>query len=185
MISLAGGAPNPNTFPFQSCSIQVKNGDTLIFNETMMKRALQYLASSGRTFTTFLQPTTVQRRVKWICVLQEGFCKLQPLGCNLINVPSDQHGMIPGGLKEVLSRWDPADVHKPHSPAPRVLYTIPNGGNPTRASMTTQRKREIYELARQYDLLINEDDPYYFLQFLSMDVDRQIIRTDSFSKIVS
>ena len=68
--------------------------------------------------------------------------QLQPLGCNLINVPSDQHGMIPSGLKEVLSRWDPADVHRPGSSAPRVLYTIPNGGNPTGASMTAQRDRK-------------------------------------------
>ncbi|XP_070294032.1 kynurenine/alpha-aminoadipate aminotransferase, mitochondrial-like isoform X2 [Salvelinus sp. IW2-2015] len=73
-----------------------------------------------------------------------------------------RHGMILGGLKEVLSRCDLADVHKPHSTIPRVLYTIPNGGNPTGASLTTQR--EIYKLVRQNDLLIIEDDPYYFLQ---------------------
>ncbi|KAK6323331.1 hypothetical protein J4Q44_G00056700 [Coregonus suidteri] len=234
MISLAGGAPNPNTFPFQACSIQVKNGDTLTFDETMMKRALQYSASSGipelLTWMKNLQknlhnPPTANYSAEMgqmdMCVTtgsQEGLCKvfemlvnpgdnvlldaptysgtlaaLQPLGCNLINVPSDQHGMIPSGLKEVLSSWDPADVHKPHSTVPRVLYTIPNGGNPTGASMTTQRKREVYELAREYDLLIIEDDPYYFLQFdkpwaptfLSMDVDGRIIRTDSFSKILS
>uniref|UniRef100_A0A8C7DSR4 Kynurenine/alpha-aminoadipate aminotransferase, mitochondrial n=1 Tax=Oncorhynchus kisutch TaxID=8019 RepID=A0A8C7DSR4_ONCKI len=234
MISLAAGAPNPNTFPFHSCSIQVKNGDMITFDETMMKRALQYSASSGipelLTWMKALQknlhnpPTanySAEKGKMDMCVTtgsQEGLCKvfemlvnpgdnvlldaptysgtlaaLQPLGCNLINVPSDQHGMIPGGLKEVLSRWDPADVHKPHSTVPRVLYTIPNGGNPTGASMTTQRKRDVYELARQYDLLIIEDDPYYFLQFdkpwaptfLSMDVDGRIIRTDSFSKILS
>uniref|UniRef100_A0AAZ3QKG6 Aminotransferase class I/classII large domain-containing protein n=1 Tax=Oncorhynchus tshawytscha TaxID=74940 RepID=A0AAZ3QKG6_ONCTS len=234
MISLAAGAPNPNTFPFHSCSIQVKNGDMLTFDETMMKRALQYSASSGipelLTWMKALQknlhnpPTanySAEKGKMDMCVTtgsQEGLCKvfemlvnpgdnvlldaptysgtlaaLQPLGCNLINVPSDQHGMIPGGLKEVLSRWDPADVHKPHSTVPRVLYTIPNGGNPTGASMTTQRKRDVYELARQYDLLIIEDDPYYFLQFdkpwaptfLSMDVDGRVIRTDSFSKILS
>lgn len=233
MISLAAGAPNPNTFPFHSCSFQVKNGDMITFDETMMKRALQYSASSGipelLTWMKALQkylhnPPTANSAEKGqmdMCVTtgsQEGLCKvfemlvnpgdnvlldaptysgtlaaLQPLGCNLINVPSDQHGMIPDGLKEVLSRWDPADVHKPHSTVPRVLYTIPNGGNPTGASMITQRKRDIYELARQYDLLIIEDDPYYFLQFdkpwaptfLSMDVDGRIIRTDSFSKILS
>ncbi|XP_047191882.1 kynurenine/alpha-aminoadipate aminotransferase, mitochondrial-like isoform X3 [Scophthalmus maximus] len=119
---------------------------------------------------------------------------LQPLSCNLINVPSDQHGIIPTALKEVLSRWDPSEVHEPGSTAPRFLYTIPNGGNPTGASMTAQRKKDVYELARQYDMLIIEDDPYYFLQFdkqpwtptfLSMDVDGRIIRTDSFSKILS
>uniref|UniRef100_A0A8C6UU71 Kynurenine/alpha-aminoadipate aminotransferase, mitochondrial n=1 Tax=Neogobius melanostomus TaxID=47308 RepID=A0A8C6UU71_9GOBI len=118
---------------------------------------------------------------------------LQPLGCNLINVSSDEHGMVPEALREVLSRWSPSEVHKPNSSAPKVLYTIPNGDNPTGVSMTEQRKREVYELARLYDMLIIEDDPYYFLQFdkpwapsfLSMDVDGRVIRTDSFSKILS
>lgn len=47
LISLAGGAPNPTTFPFQSASIKVKNGETITFDETVMKRALQYSASNG------------------------------------------------------------------------------------------------------------------------------------------
>ncbi|XP_033961702.1 kynurenine/alpha-aminoadipate aminotransferase, mitochondrial isoform X1 [Pseudochaenichthys georgianus] len=226
MISLAGGAPNPNTFPFLSASFSLKDGQTLNFDEALMKRALQYSASNGipelLTWMKKLQkdlhnpPSPMD-----MCVTtgsQEGLCKvfemlvnpgdnvlldaptysgtlaaLQPLGCNLINVSSDQHGMIPAALKEVLSRWDPSEVHKPGSTAPKILYTIPNGGNPTGASMTTQRKQEVYELARQYDMLIIEDDPYYFLQFdkpwaptfLSMDVDGRILRTDSFSKILS
>lgn len=54
--------------------------------------------------------------------------------------------MIPAALREVLSRWDPSEVHKPGSTAPKILYTIPNGGNPTGASMTTERKREVYEV---------------------------------------
>ncbi|XP_070710761.1 kynurenine/alpha-aminoadipate aminotransferase, mitochondrial [Pempheris klunzingeri] len=234
LISLAGGAPNPNTFPFQSASITVKNGQTVTFDEAAMKRALQYSASNGipelLTWMKNLQknlhnpPTTgytPENGQMDMCVTtgsQEGLCKvfemlvnpgdnvlldaptysgtlaaLQPLGCNLINVPSDQHGMIPAALKEVLSRWDPSEVHKPDSTVPKILYTIPNGGNPTGASMTAQRKEEVYKLARQYDMLIIEDDPYYFLQFdkpwaptfLSMDVDGRIIRTDSFSKILS
>ncbi|KAK5893394.1 hypothetical protein CgunFtcFv8_006269 [Champsocephalus gunnari] len=226
LISLAGGAPNPNTFPFLSASFRLKDGQTLNFDEALMKRALQYSASNGipelLTWMKKLQkdlhnpPSPMD-----MCVTtgsQEGLCKvfemlvnpgdnvlldaptysgtlaaLQPLGCNLINVSSDQHGMIPAALKEVLSRWDPSEVHKPGSTAPKILYTIPNGGNPTGASMTTQRKQEVYELARQYDMLIIEDDPYYFLQFdkpwapsfLSMDVDGRILRTDSFSKILS
>lgn len=47
LISLAGGAPNPNTFPFQSASIKVKHGETVTFDETAMKRALQYSGSNG------------------------------------------------------------------------------------------------------------------------------------------
>lgn len=234
LISLAGGAPNPNTFPFLSATIQLKGGETVTMDETLMKRALQYSASSGipelLTWMKSLQrslhdpPTanySAEKGQMDMCVTtgsQEGLCKvfemlvgpgdnvlldaptysgtlsaLRPLGCNIINVPSDQHGMIPSALKEVLSQWDPSEVHQPGSTAPRVLYTIPNGGNPTGASMTEERKRAVYELARKYDMLIIEDDPYYFLQFqkpwaptfLSMDVDGRIIRTDSFSKILS
>ncbi|CAL8242032.1 unnamed protein product [Merluccius merluccius] len=234
LISLAGGAPNPNTFPFRSAAITMNDGSTVSFDEPLMKRALQYSASNGIpelvTWLKSLQQSlhnppsaaySPERGQLDLCVTtgsQEGLSKvfemlvnpgdnvlldaptysgtlaaLQPLGCNLINVPSDQHGMVPAALKEVLSRWDPSEVHQPSSTAPRVLYTIPNGGNPTGASMTTQRKQEVYELARLYDMLIIEDDPYYFLQFdkpwtptfLSMDVDGRIIRTDSFSKILS
>uniref|UniRef100_A0A8C5AFK5 Aminoadipate aminotransferase n=1 Tax=Gadus morhua TaxID=8049 RepID=A0A8C5AFK5_GADMO len=234
MISLAGGAPNPNTFPFRSASFTMNDGSTFSFDESLMKRALQYSASTGipelvawmkKLQRDLHNPPSVsyspERGQMDLCVTtgsQEGLCKvfemlvnpgdnvlldsptysgtlaaLQPLGCNLINVASDEHGMVPAALKEVLSRWDPADVHQPGSTAPRLLYTIPNGGNPTGASMTTQRKQEVYELARLYDMLIIEDDPYFFLQFdkpwapslLSMDVDARIIRTDSFSKILS
>ncbi|XP_026168906.1 kynurenine/alpha-aminoadipate aminotransferase, mitochondrial [Mastacembelus armatus] len=234
LISLAGGMPNPDTFPFQSASIKLKNGDMLTFDETVMKRALQYSASRGipelLTWMKNLQknlhnPPTAsyspENGQMDMCVTtgsQEGLCMviqmlvshgdnvilhtptysgtlaaLQPLGCNLISVRSDQHGIIPAALKEVLSRWDPLEVHKPGSTAPKILYTVPNGGNPTGASMTAQRKKEVYELARQYDMLIIEDDPYYFLQFdkpwaptfLSIDVDGRVIRMDSFSKILS
>uniref|UniRef100_A0A673BSZ1 Aminotransferase class I/classII large domain-containing protein n=1 Tax=Sphaeramia orbicularis TaxID=375764 RepID=A0A673BSZ1_9TELE len=233
LISLAGGAPNPSTFPFLSANIQLKNGQTVGFDETLMKRALQYSASNGipelLTWMKNLQknlhnpPTATYSPEKGqmeMCVTtgsQEGLCKvfemlvnpgdnvlldaptysgtlaaLQPLGCNLINVSSDQHGMIPSALKEVLSRWAPSEVHEPGSSAPKVLYTIPNGGNPTGASMTAQRKKEIYELARQYDMLIIEDDPYYFLQFdkpwaptfLSMDVDGRVKAESCFLQLM-
>uniref|UniRef100_A0A8C1YC54 Kynurenine/alpha-aminoadipate aminotransferase, mitochondrial n=1 Tax=Cyprinus carpio TaxID=7962 RepID=A0A8C1YC54_CYPCA len=234
LISLAGGAPNPNTFPFLSASIKVSGGEVLVLDEPLMKRALQYSGSYGipelLSWMKDLQKSlhnpppasySPERGQMEMCVTtgsQEGLCKifemlvssgdnvlldaptysgtlaaLQPLGCNLINVASDHHGMIPADLKEILGRWDPADAQKPGSSVPRVLYTIPNGGNPTGASMTYERKQEVYELARKYDFLIIEDDPYYFLQFqkpwaptfLSMDVDGRVLRMDSFSKILS
>uniref|UniRef100_A0A4W3HC20 Kynurenine/alpha-aminoadipate aminotransferase, mitochondrial n=1 Tax=Callorhinchus milii TaxID=7868 RepID=A0A4W3HC20_CALMI len=118
---------------------------------------------------------------------------LIPLGCKILSISNDQHGMIPQSLLDVLSKWKPEDAKDPRCDIPRVLYTIPNGCNPTGASMTERRKREIYQIARKYDLLIIEDDPYYFLQFeqpwapsfLSMDVDGRVMRSDSFSKILS
>ncbi|KAM6429727.1 kynurenine/alpha-aminoadipate aminotransferase, mitochondrial [Rhynochetos jubatus] len=119
--------------------------------------------------------------------------RLRPLGCNIISVPSDRHGIIPKALKEILSAWSSEDVKNHSHHLPKFLYTIPNGCKPTRNSLTTEHKEEIYQLARKYDFLITEGDPYYSLQFekpwastfLSMDVDGQVIRTDSFSKILS
>nr|KAF6478873.1 aminoadipate aminotransferase [Molossus molossus] len=118
---------------------------------------------------------------------------LHPLGCNMINVSSDEYGMIPDALKEILSRWKPEDSKNPKKNTPKFLYTVPSGNNPAGTSLTSDRKKEIYELARKYDFLIIEDDPYYFLQFnkpwaptfLSMDTDGRVIRADSFSKILS
>jgi DNA-binding transcriptional MocR family regulator len=73
-----------------------------------------------------------------------------------------------------------------------MLYTVPVGGNPTGVSQTLERKKEIYDIAREHNLLILEDDPYYYLQFgdkvpsyLSMDTDGRVLRFDSMSKILS
>lgn len=51
---------------------------------------------------------------------------------------------------------------------------------------------QIFKIAHLYDLLIVEDDPYYFLtfdkppaSFLSMDVDGRVLRLDSMSKVMS
>uniref|UniRef100_A0A8D0HJ87 Aminotransferase class I/classII large domain-containing protein n=1 Tax=Sphenodon punctatus TaxID=8508 RepID=A0A8D0HJ87_SPHPU len=90
---------------------------------------------------------------------------LKPLGCNLIKVPSDKHGIIPKALKEILSKWKPEHANKPHNNIPKFLYTIPNGSNPSGTSLTIERKKEIYQLASDYNFLIIEDDPYYFLQY--------------------
>ncbi|XP_020661172.2 kynurenine/alpha-aminoadipate aminotransferase, mitochondrial [Pogona vitticeps] len=118
---------------------------------------------------------------------------LRPLGCNIIKVPSDEHGIIPKALKEILSRWKSNNTHKPSGKTPKFLYTVPSGGNPSGSTLTAERKKEIYQLAQEYNFLIIEDDPYYFVQFekpkppsfLSMDVDGRVIRGDTFSKIIS
>lgn len=78
-------------------------------------------------------------------------------------------------------------------PRPRVLYTIPTGSNPSGVSLDEQRRDELYAICQEFDLLILEDDPYYFLQLgasrrrslLSRDVDGRVLRFDSFSKILS
>jgi kynurenine/2-aminoadipate aminotransferase len=47
MISLGGGMPHGDTFPFQKMSIQLKDGTDLRVDENDMRLALQYSATNG------------------------------------------------------------------------------------------------------------------------------------------
>jgi DNA-binding transcriptional MocR family regulator len=47
----------------------------------------------------------------------------------------------------------------------QIIYLNPTASNPAGTTLTTNRKREIYRLACEYDMLILEDDPYYYLHF--------------------
>ena len=79
----------------------------------------------------------------------------------------------------------------------QAIMTVSNGGNPNGSSMSLDRRQKLIEIADIYDLLIIEDDPYYFLQFeepvesiFSLDWNssspsRRTIRSDSLSKVVS
>ncbi|ELW71674.1 X-ray repair cross-complementing protein 5 [Tupaia chinensis] len=89
----------------------------------------------------------------------------------MINVASDENGMIPDSLEEILSKWKPEDSKNPKKNTPKLLYTVPNGNNPTGYSLTSDRKNKIYK----------PWEP----TFLSMDVDGRVIRADSLSKILS
>jgi 2-aminoadipate transaminase len=48
---------------------------------------------------------------------------------------------------------------------PKIVYTIPDYQNPTGLSMSTERRRELVDLARRYDFLILEDVAYRELGF--------------------
>ena len=120
---------------------------------------------------------------------------MQPRGCYLASVATDEGGLVPEELEAVLDGWGVAGSGTEGKERPRVLYTIPTGANPTGGSLSLERKRSIYEIARrpENDLILLEDDPYYYLQFgsprvpslLSMDADGRVMRFDSFSKVLS
>jgi hypothetical protein len=60
---------------------------------------------------------------------------------------------------------------------------IPCGSNPTGGTLSLERRKQLLRLATEHDLLIIEDDPYYYLQFgdrlpslFSMCTDGRVIR---------
>lgn len=65
---------------------------------------------------------------------------MRGFGADLISIETDAHGMNATHLAEVLKKWtDKARL-------PKTLYTIPNGSNPTGASMSLERKKDIYSV---------------------------------------
>ncbi|GAB1732679.1 hypothetical protein NU195Hw_g8649t1 [Hortaea werneckii] len=87
----------------------------------------------------------------------------KPRGMNIAPVKMDDEGMMAegkGGLRDVLENWDEKMGKRPH-----LMYTVTMGQNPTSGVLSLQRRREIYALCSQYDIIIVEDDPYWYLQF--------------------
>lgn len=85
-----------------------------------------------------------------------------PLGLKCVGIAMDSEGIIPSVLDSTLEKWDPS-VHD-NAEKPWLLYTIPTGQNPTGATQSEHRRREIYRVAQKHDLYIIEDEPYYYLQ---------------------
>ena len=71
--------------------------------------------------------------------------------------------MIPSELEDSID-----EVLTLTGKPPKMIYIIPVGQNPSGRSYTFQRKKEIYDIACKYNMLILEDDPYYDLQFNSV-----------------
>ncbi|KAI5738712.1 hypothetical protein M8J77_010297 [Diaphorina citri] len=122
--------------------------------------------------------------------LYPGFADIfRPMEVETIPIHMDENGMRPDLLAQVLEERSKMK----HKKMPKVLYVNPTASNPTGTLLSEDRKKQIYQIARQYDLIILEDDPYYFvhfldkdpLSFLSMDQDQRVIRFDSFSKTLS
>jgi len=220
MISLAGGLPNVETFPVKSATFRMKQGPLIELDQNQIDIALQYGDSVGNLdlikWVSDLQehvhhpPHGMKDRGVLLgsgsqdlmhrsldMLLNEGdtclvefptysgcLAILHPMGCNVVGVEIDGDGMIPSALRKILA--------ENKGKKPKVLYMIPTGSNPSGASLTLERKKEIYKIAQQHDLIIVEDDPYYYLtfgdlipSFLSLDVDGRVIRLDSFSKMVA
>ncbi|MCA0456997.1 MAG: PLP-dependent aminotransferase family protein [Chloroflexi bacterium] len=80
-------------------------------------------------------------------------------GVRLYGVPMDSEGIRSTELESLLKQLASEGINVP------LLYTIPNFHNPTGITTSEQRRKAIIELARQYGVLIVEDDVYRDLAF--------------------
>ncbi|CAL1700165.1 unnamed protein product [Somion occarium] len=162
-------------------------------------RALQTLCNPGELILT----------EEW--TYPSALANSQPFNIFPVPIAMDSEGMRSDDLRKVLSEWDETarGGKRPH-----VMYTVPVGQNPSGATMGLERKKEIYDICVEFDIIIVEDDPYYFLQegqykpkserssqsahkdpgdfianlvpsYLKVDYQGRVIRLDTFSKTIA
>ena len=214
IISLAGGWPDPNTFP-------VKEAKQIISDilENNWKYALQYGTTEGlpefREYISQWAKKHEQINIKADnIILTAGSTQGMDLaGKTLINpddlvfvglptyfvgafaiygakvegIPLDENGMQVDLLEEKLK------IVATSNRKVKIVYVQPNFQNPTGATLPLQRREKVLKLADQYDFLIVEDNPYgdlnYDGEFLpplkALDHSERVIYLRSFSKVFS
>ncbi|KAF5359770.1 hypothetical protein D9756_003589 [Leucocoprinus leucothites] len=108
-------------------------------------------------------------------------------------IETDAEGISASSLRSKIENW-PAE-----KPRPKVLYTVPYGCNPTGMTASLERRVEVLKLAREFNIIILEDDPYFYLyygaaprppSYFSLEKTilpetGRVLRFDSFSKVLS
>ncbi len=105
----------------------------------------------------------------------------------LVSIPGDAEKMQIDALRETIESL------RRRGKQPRLLYLVSTFGNPGGTTLNLQRREALAELARQYDLIVVEDDVYYQLWYdappppsiYSLSASDSVIRLGSFSKILA
>ncbi|NLY52632.1 MAG: PLP-dependent aminotransferase family protein, partial [Firmicutes bacterium] len=214
IISFAGGFPAPESFPidlfqevfqglFREDYSGLQYGPTEGLDALRRELAVQLTAEGAPCSAENIIITNgSQQALDLVCkvLLDPGDYVLveQPSyvgGLNAIGnyqgkkvgIPIDEHGLrldvMANRLKELASRGK----------RPKFIYTVPNFQNPTGVTLSLERRQGLLELAREYDFLIVEDNPYGEISFgrepvphiKSLDDEGRVIYLGSFSKILS
>lgn len=104
-------------------------------------------------------------------------------GCKLAGVPIDDDGMNIEALERVVKE----------NPNAKFIYTIPNFQNPGGTTLSLEKRKAMYKIALENNLVILEDNPYGNLRvdgedvpaIKSLDTEGIVIYAGSFSKILA
>ena len=212
VISLSAGNPSPDAFPakaIEEISAKVLADDPI--------KVLQYSVSEGYTplrehLMEYMQKehntgsenddiiiTTGAQQIMDLCtksLVNEGETVIveapsfigslntfRSYNAKLVGVTVEPDGMNTDELEKKLR----------DNPDTKFIYTIPNFQNPSGVTMSLEKRKKVYELARKYGVLIIEDNPYGDLRYSgetvpnikSFDTDGIVIYAGSMSKVIS
>ncbi len=215
VISLAGGLPDPSTFPKE----ELAEIASYIIRE-YGEMALQYGTTQGarilrEALCHFMARVMILCKPENILITTGSQQALDIISRTLIDpgdlvvvelptylaainvfklsqpefigIPIDEDGMRTDVLEEKLKQI--------YSEGRRVkfVYTVPTAQNPSGVTMSNDRRKHLLELAERYDFLIIEDDPYShflfepvsFKHLKAMDTSGRVVYISTISKILS
>lgn len=212
VVSLSAGNPSPDAFPAKA----IEEISAKVLAEDPIK-VLQYSVSEGYTplrrhLMEYMQKehntgsenddiiiTTGAQQIMDLCtksLVNEGEVVIveapsfigslntfRSYNAKLVGVTVEPDGMNTDELEEKLRA----------NPNTKFIYTIPNFQNPSGVTMSLEKRRKVYELAKKYGVLIIEDNPYGDLRYSgesvpnikSFDTDGIVIYAGSMSKVIS
>ena len=212
VISLAGGNPAPELFPNEeladiaaellrnqpvlSLQYGVTEGYTPLREavKARLKRVEhidnaddEVIIVSGGQQGIELSATALVNEGDTVIVEEPSFIgalnAFRSYNAHLAGVKMDEDGMNIASLEKTVAENKNA----------KLIYTIPTFQNPMGTTMSLEKRKAVYEIARKNNLIIIEDNPYGDLTFdgtkvptiKSMDVDGRVIYCGSFSKILA
>jgi 2-aminoadipate transaminase len=212
VVSLSAGNPSPDAFPVKeiaeiSARILSDNPISVLqYSVTegyapLRQHLMEYMKNEHNTGSELddILITTGAQQIMDLCtkaMVNEGeviICEapsfigslntFRSYNAKLVGVRVEKDGMNIEELEKALE----------NNPNTKFIYTIPNFQNPSGVTMSLEKRKKVYELAKKYSVMIIEDNPYGDLRYSgenlpnikSFDTDGIVIYAGSLSKVVS
>lgn len=211
-ISLSAGNPAPEAFPVKplaeiSAKLMAENPILALQYSTTegytplrdhLRAYMREKHNTGRDFDDILITSGAQQIMDLFTksILNEGETVLteapsfigtlndfRSYRAKLVGIPMDTDGMNMEALEKALRTEKNV----------KFIYTIPNFQNPSGITMSLEKRNKLYDLAKQYGVMILEDNPYGDLRYAgealptikSFDEEGIVLYAGSFSKVIS
>lgn len=211
-ISLSAGNPAPEAFPVKplaeiSAKLMAENPILALQYSTTegytplrdhLRAYMRKKHNTGRDFDDILITSGAQQIMDLFTksILNEGETVLteapsfigtlndfRSYRAKLVGIPMDTDGMNMEALEKALRTEKNV----------KFIYTIPNFQNPSGITMSLEKRKKLYDLAKQYGVMILEDNPYGDLRYAgealptikSFDEEGIVLYAGSFSKVIS
>lgn len=214
LITLAGGMPNPATFPLEelagiaAAEIRDHAGRSLQYGITSGFRPLlswicEYVSKDGiRAAPEVCMCTTGSQQaldlITEVLINPDdmifvesptyigALAVFQKTGAKIISIKQDDSGILLEDLEEKLAEASAGKT--------KLLYLISNFQNPSGISLIRERRLRLAGLLEKYDMVLIEDDPYGELYFgennrppapVKAGVANRVLYLGTFSKLVA